>query len=88
MSSRPGNETIRPLRWRSVYREAELYKAAVRVYTKPLFLWRKALNVSTDGKTLYDLAAHGLKGLAAIRDWQRSNPKVWSRYAYDEGENQ
>lgn len=34
----------RLLRWRDIYREAELYKAAVRVYTKPLFLWRKALH--------------------------------------------
>jgi hypothetical protein len=31
------------LRWKDVYREAELYKAAVRVYTKPVFQWRKAL---------------------------------------------
>jgi hypothetical protein len=54
------------IRWRDVYREAELYKAAVRVYTKPLFLWRKALRTSTDGKTLYDFAAHGLKGLESI----------------------
>ncbi len=56
----------RLIRWRDVYREAELYKAAVRVYTKPLFLWRKALNVSTDGRTLYDLAARGLNGLGTI----------------------
>ena len=41
------------LRWSKIYREAELYKAAVRIYTKPLFLWRKALQTSTDGKTLY-----------------------------------
>jgi Reverse transcriptase (RNA-dependent DNA polymerase) len=56
----------RLIRWRDLYHEAELYKAAVRVYTKPLFLWRKALNTSTDGKTLYDLAAQGLKGLHGI----------------------
>jgi len=55
-----------PLRWRDVYREAELYKAAIRVYTKPLFQWRKALNTSTDGKTLYDLAGRGLRGLDAL----------------------
>jgi retron-type reverse transcriptase len=88
MSSRLGNETIRPLRWRNVYREAELYKAAVRVYTKPLFLWRKALNVSTDGKTLYDLAAHGLKGLAAIHEQLRTQrfhfrPSVGLRYNFN-----
>lgn len=54
------------LRWRSVYREAELYKSAVRVYTRPLFQWRKALRVSSDGKTLYELAGRGLRGLDAI----------------------
>jgi retron-type reverse transcriptase len=56
------------LRWRDVYREAELYKAAVRVYTKPVFQWRKALTTSTDGKTLYDFAAHGLAGLDAMHN--------------------
>lgn len=55
-----------PLRWRDVYSEAELYKAAVRVYTKPVFQWRKALSTSTDGKTLYDFAAHGLARLDAM----------------------
>ena len=55
-----------PLRWRELYREAELYKAAVRVYTKPLFQWRKALSTSTDGRTIYDLAGRGLRGLDAI----------------------
>lgn len=56
----------RRLIWREVYREAELYKAAVRVYTKPLFQWRKALASSTDGRTLYDLAGRGLRPLDAI----------------------
>jgi hypothetical protein len=55
-----------PLRWRDVYGEAELYKAAIRVYTKPLFHWRKALSTSTDGRTLYDMAARGLRGLDAL----------------------
>jgi hypothetical protein len=36
LSKRP----TRFLRWRDIYLEAELYKAAVRVYTKPLFLRR------------------------------------------------
>jgi hypothetical protein len=54
------------LRWTSVYSEAELCRAAVRVYTKPLFHWRKALSTSTDGKTLYDFAAHGLRGLDSL----------------------
>ncbi len=56
----------RPIKWRDVYGEAELYKAVVRVYTKPLFHWRKALSTSTDGRTLYDLAGPGLRGLDAI----------------------
>jgi hypothetical protein len=56
----------RRLRWRDLYREAELYKAVVRVYTKPLFQWRKALASSTDERTLYDLAARGLRGLDDI----------------------
>jgi retron-type reverse transcriptase len=56
----------RLIQWKDVYREAELYRAALRVYTKPLFHWRKALCTSTDGKTLYDFAARGLRGLAAL----------------------
>jgi hypothetical protein len=55
-------ETIR-LSWSRVYREAELYKAAVRLYTKPLFRWRKALSRSTDERTLYDFARKGLRNL-------------------------
>ena len=54
------------LRWRDLYREAELYKAAVRIYTKPLFAWRKALFASTDKRDLYDFARSGLQNLAAI----------------------
>jgi hypothetical protein len=54
------------LRWAQVYREAELYKAAVRLYTKPLFAWRKALSSSCDGKTLYDFARRGLSRLDAL----------------------
>jgi len=53
----------RKLRWSGLYREAELLKAALRVYTKPLFAWRKALAVSTDDRTLYDFARRGLRHL-------------------------
>jgi hypothetical protein len=63
-----------PLRWRDLYAESELYKAAIRVYTKPMFQWRKALSTSTDGKTLYDFAAHGLARLDTIhRSLQRED---------------
>src|SRR5690348_4636148 len=79
---------IRPLRWKDVYREAELYKAVVRVYTKPLFHWRKALSTSTDGKTLYDLAGPGLRGLDAIhKSLQQENfqfrPAIALRYNFN-----
>jgi retron-type reverse transcriptase len=71
-----------------VYREAEFYKAALRVYTKPLFLARKALNTSTDGRTLYDLAAHGLRGLASIQEKLRTErfhfrPSVGLKYNFN-----
>jgi hypothetical protein len=55
-----------PLRWRAVYTEADLYRAALRVYTKPLFKWRKALATSVDGRTLYDFASHGFARLDRI----------------------
>ena len=88
MSRNPNCLPNRLLRWRDVYREAELYKAAVRVYTKPLFMWRKALQVSTDGKTLYDMAAHGLKGLSAIHERLRTErfhfrPSVGLKYNFN-----
>ena len=62
----PANQKNKRLRWDSIYREAELYKTAVRLYTKPLFDWRKALSSSTDQKTLYDFARHGLKNLDVV----------------------
>jgi len=80
--------SARLIRWSDVYREADLYKAAVRVYTKPLFLWRKALRVSTDGKTLYDLAARGLNGLDGIHRHLRDKsfhfrPSVGLKYNFN-----
>lgn len=76
------------LRWSEVYSEAELYKAALRVYTKPLFQWRKALATSTDGRTLYDLAARGLRNLDAIHRslWQENfqfRPAVALKYNFN-----
>jgi reverse transcriptase-like protein len=56
----------RKIRWTELYCEAELIKAALRVYTKPLFAWRKALSASSDGRNLYDFARHGLKNLDSI----------------------
>jgi len=66
MAASAPSRLVPPLRWNNLYSETELCRAAVRVYTKPLFQWRKALSTSTDGKTLYDFAAHGLRGLDSL----------------------
>lgn len=42
----------------SIYDKSALYDAVLRVYTKPLFSWQKALLMSHDGRTLYDFARH------------------------------
>ncbi len=74
MATRAPSRLGHPLCWSGVYSEAELCRAAVRVYTKPLFQWRKALSTSTDGKTLYDFAARGLRGLDSLhRALERQN---------------
>lgn len=65
MSSVP-QSSLHQLRWRDLYHEAELYKAAVRLYTKPLFDWRKALVCAADGGTLYDFARHGMSRLRQL----------------------
>jgi hypothetical protein len=54
------------LQWDGLYTETELYKTALRVYTKPLFSWRKALTTSTDEGTLYDFARNGLSNLERL----------------------
>jgi hypothetical protein len=54
------------IRWQDLYSEPELYKAAVRLYTKPLFNWRKSLSTSHDHRTLYDFARDGLRNLDRI----------------------
>ena len=54
------------LTWSELYSEAELCKSAIRLYTKPLFSWRRALQSSTDGKNLYDFARHGLHNLSVL----------------------
>ena len=70
MYRKPGasllRDTRRELRWDEIYSEPELYKAAIRLYTKPLFSWRKALSSSGDLKTLYDFARRGLQNLDSI----------------------
>ena len=55
----PPVENIPRVRRRHLYREAELYKAAMLVCTKPFFHCRKAQNILAGGKTLYDLAPAG-----------------------------
>lgn len=88
MAASAPSRLVNPLRWNNLYSEAELYRAAVRVYTKPLFQWRKALSTSTDGKTLYDFAAHGLRGLDSLhrfleRQEFRFRPAVALHYNFN-----
>lgn len=64
MPQDPRAEAACLLRWRDVYSEAELYKAAVRLYTKPVFQWRKASSTST-GVSLW--AEHALPGALTTR---------------------
>jgi hypothetical protein len=59
-------KNARLLHWGDIYKETELYKAALRVYTKPVLQWRKALFASTDGRNLYDFAERGLPRLDAM----------------------
>jgi len=85
---RAHNESVERLTWRKAYRELELYKAALRVYTKPLFHWRKALSVSSDGRTLYELASRGLRGIdrihsALARKEFRFRPSVGLKYNFN-----
>src|SRR5512140_3290051 len=88
MAASVPSRLVNPLRWDNLYSEVELCRSAVRVYTKPLFQWRKALSVSTDGKTLYDFAAHGLRGLDSLhrsleREEFRFRPAVALHYNFN-----
>ncbi len=56
----------RRLRFGDIYNELALNKAALQVYTKPLFAWRKALSFSHDEKTLYDFARHTGRNLRRL----------------------
>jgi len=59
---------LKRLRWVDVYNEAQLYKAAVRLYTTPIFNWRKALGTSSDQKNFYDFARNGLSKLGRLHE--------------------
>jgi retron-type reverse transcriptase len=52
--------------WSNIYCEAELYKAAVALYTRPIFNWKKALSSGVDQKNFYDFASVGLRGIDKI----------------------
>ncbi len=56
----------RRARFDDVYSELALHRAALKAYTKPLFSWRKALQTSHDGHTLYDFARHGQRKLEQL----------------------
>lgn len=61
-------ELTNKIKWSEVYGEAQLYKAAVRLYTTPVFNWRKALGESFDKRNFYDFARHGLSKLNEIHE--------------------
>lgn len=54
------------IKWEELYTEAELYKAAIRLYTTPVFNWRKSLAFSSDGRNFYDFARRGLRKLGEL----------------------
>ena len=49
-----------------IYSELALHQAVIRVYSKPLFTWRKALGRSHDERTLYDFAADSLQNVSRL----------------------
>ncbi len=55
-----------PVRFEQVYSELALHQAALKAYTKGLFSWRKAANISHDGGTLYDFARCGPQHLEQL----------------------
>jgi hypothetical protein len=69
-----------PVRWCDLYSETELLRAALRIYTKPVFQWRKALGTSTDNRTFYDFARHGLRNLSELH-----GRLMGERFAYRAG---
>ena len=82
MPQDPRAEAACPLRWRDVYSEAELYKAAVRLYTKPVFQWRKALSTENarSGPT-----ARERQVLAFHKNYKSTSPlyeRIRAKYPY------
>lgn len=57
---------IKKIKWQDIYIEVELYKAAIRLYTIPVFNWRKSLAFSSDGQNFYDFARRGLRRLGEL----------------------
>ena len=57
--------------WQRLYSEAALYKAAVRMYTKPFFFHHQRWQHSHDGQTFYDFARNGIKDLNKIHQQLR-----------------
>lgn len=54
------------LKWKDVYSEAELLKAALKLYTKPLYAPRKGHTKSHDNVTIYDFALSTPKNLQIL----------------------
>jgi hypothetical protein len=54
------------LRFDQIYSLLSLHRAVLQVYTKPLFVWRKALSQSHDARTLYDFARHSGRNIERL----------------------
>ena len=56
----------KPLRFDELYRKELLYRSVISIYTKTLFVRRKARSVSWDGQNLYQFAFHGKNELQQL----------------------
>ena len=54
------------LRFDQIYSLLSLHRAVLQIYTKPLFVWRKALSHSHDARTLYDFARHSGRNIERL----------------------
>jgi len=72
----------RPLiSWEQIYSETALYKAAIRLYTKPIFSIKHRWQSSHDEQTFYDFSRKGLQHLDTIHQ-QLANKE----FVFGEGE--
>jgi hypothetical protein len=68
----PGDYSLpaqyRKATFKRLYSELELQRAALRMYTKSLFSWRKAISRSHDDRTLFDFARRGPQNVERLHE--------------------